>query len=125
MKQSTSALSSTEAEVIGELACCKSGMSMRFFAGELVGRDPKSLPRTLHRGDNLGALKFAREGATSSKLKHIALAHLRMGEWTDEGHFDFQEVRSSENRADFYTKLMGALETARHRSPYYRRVAFL
>ena len=125
IKQTTSALSSTEAEVIGELDGCKYGLLCRRVAGEIVGIDPRELPVTLFLGDNLGALKFAREGAISSKLKHIDLATLRMSEWTDEGHFDWAEIASVNNHADLWTKLMGGPAAAMHRAPFFRRVHFL
>ena len=125
VKQTTSALSSTEAEISGELEGCKHGLFGRRFVGEMLGVDAASLPATVFLGDNLGALKFAREGAISSKLKHIELATLRMSEWSDAGHFDWAEISSWLNHADFWTKLMGGPDTARHRAPFFRRVNFV
>jgi hypothetical protein len=124
IRQTTAALSSTEAEIIGELAGCKWGILVRRFGGEMTGVDALDLPITTFKNDNLGALKYAREGALSSALKHVDLATLRMSEWSEQGHFDWSEVASADNHADFWTKLMGGPATARHRAPFFRKVLF-
>jgi hypothetical protein len=119
--QTTTALSSTEAEIIALLLCCKHAVFIRSFVSELVGVPLEKLSSMLIFGDNIGALKAGNEGAISNKLKHMNLAEIKIHEWKQMKHFVFRQCSSWDNASDFMTKVtLSHEDTVRHRSSFMK-----
>ena len=119
--QATTALSSTEAEILALLLCCKTGVFVRQFVAELCGVGLTNLPPLLLLGDNIGALKAGREGAIPSLLKHMNLAEIKISEWKSVGHFEFRQTPSFDNTADYMAKPGTVDMTVRHRDKFMRK----
>ena len=120
--QSTTADSTTFAEIIGMHSGTKKGVWGRRFIMELLGiteEHLKRLGKTLAipiYGDNIGALKFGREQCVSSKLRHVPAAYYYCYEMSEDGQVTFHQIPSEMNWADYWTKAHGAAKVDKHRS---------
>ena len=72
-------------------------------------------------GDNMGALKFGREHAVGSKLKHLPAALYYAHECEQAGFVSFHQLATMLNIADFWTKAHSAASLDRHRSQWMIR----
>ena len=100
-KQRSTALSSTEAELMaGSLAACEA-----VFIRELMREigHPQLLPTVL-RSDNSGAIDLAHDPVNHSKSKHILRKYFNIRELVADKTLSVKYVKSTENRADWLTK---------------------
>jgi hypothetical protein len=101
---------SADAEIAAYSRTSKEVMHVRQFVAQCLDVPLGNLPPTPVYGDNQPALKFAQEHATTSRLKHVPLAHYFSVQCTDDGNIGFHQVASSKNISNFMTKAVGPQE---------------
>ena len=122
--QKTTASSTTEAEIDGQLEGTKEAVWGRYFLMELFGVTEEHLAQhgkflTIPLfGDNVAALKYARELNVSSKLKHVAAAYHVMYDKSKAKQVSFHQIASLLNQADYFTKPHGAASVDRNRAQW-------
>ena len=127
--QNSTADSSTASEIIGMMGGTKEGVWTRYFTLEALDISEerlkecgKTLPIAIY-GDNMGALKFAREHCVGSKLKHLPAAYYYMHEKSEAGEVSYHQVNTVMNLADFWTKFHNAASVDRHRAQWMLRLS--
>jgi len=100
-KQSTVAISNTEAEYIAILSALQELLWINTFMKEL-GRDHFIYNTILE--DNHGALDLANSGQYRARTKHIDIKYHKIRECIEIGQLFLEYVQSGENLADALTK---------------------
>lgn len=103
-RQPTVALSSCEAEYMGETQATKEAIWLRRLLGELMGRPEPAA--TVIFGDNQGAIALARNPQFHSRTKHIDIQHHFVREAQENGEVNMQYTPTEEQIADGMTKAL-------------------
>ena len=106
-KQSSTALSSCEAETIAGSQAASEAIWLRNVLDELGFS--QTWATTLCQ-DNQGAIAFSSNETNHSKMKHIALREHFIREAVSDGHITCSYVQSSNNVADLFTKALGKMK---------------
>lgn len=101
-KQSTTALSSTEAEYMAMCHTAKEILWINSLLKEICSEATSSPQRMLV--DNQGAIFIAKNHVTSERSKHIDIKYFFLRELVEDQIIAFEHVPSSENLADLLTK---------------------
>lgn len=107
-KQTTIAMSTTEAEYYAGTHCTKHLIWLRYLMDELGYTQPDQ--SVLHM-DNSGAIALAKNPEFHARTKHIHRAHHFLREKVAEGVLDLVHIPTSENCSDIFTK---PLERVKH-----------
>ena len=99
-KQSTVALSSTEAEFYALTEAVKEAIFIRQWFEHILRI--KTIP-TIYE-DNNGAREIADHTTNHNKLKHVDIRHFFVRDHVKAKQVTLKEVRSAENIADIFTK---------------------
>ncbi|CAB0040794.1 unnamed protein product, partial [Trichogramma brassicae] len=102
-RQSSVALSSTEAEYVAAAAATKEIIWLRKLMQDLGFHDAK--PTTLHV-DNMSAIQLIRNPVFHKKTKHIEVKHHFVREKFQSGVVEIQHVPSESQLADILTKAL-------------------
>lgn len=112
-KQSTHALSSTEAEYMALTGAIQDGLWLCSFF-ECIGISLK-LPLQLY-ADNAGAIALSKEAANHIRTKHIDLRYHFIRRHIEEGTFLPIWLSTHKNTADVFTKILPHPIFVQHRS---------
>lgn len=112
-KQSTVALSSTEAEYQALTEAAKEAVWIRGFLKELGYQ--LNAPTRIYN-DNTGAIALARDPVHHSRTKHIAIKHHFIRELLEKHVIVIKHMASEDMPADLLTKSLGATPTRDHRA---------
>lgn len=112
-KQTTQALSSTEAEYMALTSAIQDGLWLQSFFGCLS--IPLSLPLQLF-ADNAGAIALSKEAANHTRTKHIDLRYHFIRRHIEEKTFAPVWLSTHKNTADIFTKLLPRPAFMHHRS---------
>ncbi|KJZ70562.1 hypothetical protein HIM_10030 [Hirsutella minnesotensis 3608] len=107
-RQSSTALSSCEAEYIGQTQATKEAIWLRRLLTELqVAEEEGHAPAaTIIYGDNQGAIALARNPQFHARTKHIDVQHHFVREKQHSGEVDLQYVPTDQQVADGLTKAL-------------------
>jgi hypothetical protein len=101
-RQSTVALSTTEAEYMSSADAARQAIWLRLFLDDLqLGLIDKPLPIL---NDNAGTIALAKNPVHHERSKHIGMRHHFLREKTEDKTISLSHVRSAENLADLLTK---------------------
>ena len=106
-RQSTVAMSSMEAEYIGQFNAAREGVWIRTFLEELGYRDLIKDPLVI-KADNNGAQSLARDPTIHSRAKHLNIAYHWQRQQVERKILQFHYIPSKENGADGLTKPLAA-----------------
>jgi hypothetical protein len=104
-RQPTVALSSCEAEYMGETQATKEAVWLRSLLTELHANRSQT-QATIIFGDNQGAIALAKNPQFHARTKHIDIQHHFVREKQDEGLVDICYISSAEQVADGLTKAL-------------------
>ena len=104
-RQPTVALSSCEAEYMGETQATKEAIWLRRLLGELL-EQVEQPAATVIFGDNQGAIQLARNPQFHARTKHIDIQHHFVREAQGNGQVDIQYTPTEEQVADGLTKAL-------------------
>ncbi|KAJ5283470.1 hypothetical protein N7505_001450 [Penicillium chrysogenum] len=113
-RQSVVALSTCEAEFLGQTQATKEAIWLRRLLNELNMSQGKSA--TIICGDNQGAIALSSNPQYHSRTKHMEIQRKWQGEVQDTGTVELQYVPTTEQIADGFTKPL-----ARQRFEWFRR----
>lgn len=113
-RQSTVALSSTEAEYMALTEGTKEAIWLRRLFGELNLQNPR-MPTTLH-GDNQGSINLAHNPIYHARTKHVDVRHHFIREKVLSGEISLEYVPTGNQLADIFTKALGRVAFERIRS---------
>ena len=99
--QATVALSTVEAEYIAMSRCAQQMVWMHSWLDKV--EVDYSVPRLL-KGDNRGAITLTKNTKDHGKVKHIDICHHYIRELLQSGAISVEQVLSSDNLADMFTK---------------------
>ena len=100
-KQASTALSSTEAEIMAASKAAQDGMFLRALLADL-GRPPEATELLI---DNRGVVDISHDpGAVHARSKHIHRRHFYVRELVQSGEFKTTFVPGDDNLADIFTK---------------------
>ena len=105
-RQATVALSTCEAEYIGQTLATKEVIWLKTLLNQLLrprDSDPKT---TIIFGDNQGAIALAKNAQFHARTKHIDIAHHFVREKVNDGTVDMQFVPTNKQMADDLTKAL-------------------
>lgn len=105
-RQATVALSTCEAEYIGQTQATKEAIWLKNLLNQLLrprDSDPKA---TVIFGDNQGAIALAKNAQFHARTKHIDIAHHFVREKVNDGTVDIQFVPTDKQMADGLTKAL-------------------
>jgi hypothetical protein len=105
-RQPTVALSSCEAEYMGQTQATKEAIWLRRLLAELHSREEKEFLATLIHGDNQGAIALSRNPYNHARTKHIDIQHHFVREAQEEGEVDVQFTPTEKQVADGLTKAL-------------------
>ena len=111
-KQASTAMSSTEAEIMAASLAALEAIFLRGMLGE-VGCKQKG--PTVIGVDNQGAIALAKNYISNSRTKHIERRHLKIRELTEEFVVRPEFVPTDENVADIMTKPLGRVKFEKFR----------
>jgi hypothetical protein len=100
-RQATVALSTVEAEYVAMSRCAQQMVWMQTWLDEV--EIAHVLPGII-RGDNRGAIALSKTTKDHGKVKHINIRHHYLRELVKSGVILFEQVSSSDNLADLFTK---------------------
>jgi transposase InsO family protein len=100
-RQSTVALSTVEAEYVAMSRCAQQMVWMQSWLSEVEVRF--SVP-SLIKGDSRGAIALTKNTKDHGKVKHIDIRHHYIRELLQSGIIILEQVPSSDNLADLFTK---------------------
>ena len=103
-KQKSVALSSCEAEIMAASEAAKEAVYLRRFLSELGLHEPDEPLRL--SCDNQAAVDTAYNPENHDKMKHVERRHLFIREKVQDGQLLVPYVRTHENMADFFTKVV-------------------
>eukprot|EP00965_Chrysotila_dentata_P166266 5489172-Pleurochrysis_carterae.AAC.1 len=113
-KQQSVALSTCQAEIIaGSLAACEAPVYLRDVLTELGFPPPGP---TKLRMDNSGAINLGHDPLSQAKSKRIHRRELKIHESVADGIIKLKNVKSKDNTADIFTKLLGRVAFQKHRA---------
>lgn len=112
VRQTTIALSSTEAEYMAMSDCAKQLTWIHQMINE-IGFPMKTL--TL-RGDNQGSIFMAQNPITNARSKHINIRVHHIREKVDDGLIRLEFIEGTNNPADMFTKNLARPLFEKHRS---------
>jgi hypothetical protein len=112
-KQTTQALSSTEAEYMALTSAIQDGLWLQSFFGCLT--IPLELPLQLF-ADNAGAIALSKEAANHIRTKHIDLRYHFIHHHIEEKTFLPIWLSTHKNTADIFTKVLPRPAFTHHRS---------
>ena len=101
-RQQTVALSSCEAEYMGQTQASKEAIWLSRLMGELVGEP--SAKATIIYGDNQGAIAMAKNPKYHGRAKHIDIQQHWIREWVEDGSVRLKYIPTAEQVADGLTK---------------------
>ena len=110
VKQKCIAMSSTEAELLAANAAASELVYVSHLVADMTS-NPQP-PATLHV-DNEGAVKFASEPQTISRMKHIQRHFLKIREFIEAKSIKVQWEPTATNMADVFTKYLQASKFAK------------
>jgi hypothetical protein len=110
-RQSTVALSTTEAEYVSLARASQQARWIYSWTRE-VGF-PQSEPAIL-KGDNVGSIHLTKNTKHHHKVKHIDIKHHYLRELVNDGKIEVQTIRGTENPADIFTKPLPKSTFLRH-----------
>ena len=110
-KQSTVALSSTEAEYIALAEAARETSWLRNLYDELGYSQTQP---TLIRGDNNGSIAMARNPQFHQRSKHIAIRWHLIRDMVSDGILTLEECRDPEQTADVLTKTLARFKHHKH-----------
>ena len=100
-RQGTVALSTVEAEYVAMSRCAQQMVWMHSWLDEVnIGH---TLPGVI-RGDNRGAIALTKNTKDHGKVKHIDIRHHYIRDLLRSGSVTIEQVASSDNLADLFTK---------------------
>ena len=99
--QGTVALSTVEAEYVAMSRCAQQMLWMHSWLNEAEIK--YSLPGII-RGDNRGAIALTKNTKDHGKVKHIDIQHHHICELVKSGNVVLEQVSSTDNLADLFTK---------------------
>ena len=105
-RQAIVALSTCEAEYIGQTLAIKEAIWLKTLLNQLLrprDSDPKT---TIIFGDNQGAIALAKNAQFHARTKHIDIAHHFVREKVNDGTVDMQFVPTNKQMADDLTKAL-------------------
>jgi hypothetical protein len=109
--QRTTALSSTDAEII---AGCDAGKVIKYFRQVFADlRFPLTGP-TLAGEDNEGTIAVASRRSSSGRTRHMDIQHFATQEWTRRGILSFFKIHGSINPSDAMSKCLYRILHIRH-----------
>lgn len=100
-RQVTVALSTVEAEYVAMSRCVQQMSWMHNWLDEV--KIKHSLPGTI-KGDNRGAIALTKNTKDHGKVKHIDMRHHYIRELLQSGAITMEQVPSTDNLADLFTK---------------------
>ena len=100
-RQATVALSMVEAEYVAMSRCAQQMVWMHSWLDEVD--IPHELPGVI-KGDNRGAIALTKNTKDHGKVKHIDIRHHYIRELLHSGAVNVEQVTSSDNLADLFTK---------------------
>jgi hypothetical protein len=109
-KQSVTALSTAESEYYAMSEVVKEVLWLRMFLKELKLHDWVK-NATVIKCDNQSAMMFAENGLDSENSKHIDIRYCFVEQCVERGEIEFQYVKSAENIADLFTKVLSGIKT--------------
>ncbi|KAH7460549.1 Retrovirus-related Pol polyprotein from transposon TNT 1-94 [Fusarium oxysporum f. sp. matthiolae] len=107
-RQRTVALSSCEAEYMGQTAAAKEAVWLRGLLQELL-KEYKEVPElktTVIFGDNPGAMAMSKNPQFHTRTKHIDIQHHYCREKVNDGTVEFQYIPTGKQVADGLTKAL-------------------
>ena len=110
-KQTTIALSSTEAEYIALAEAVREASWLRNLYDELGYTE---LGPTLIKGDNSGSITMARNPQFHQRSKHIAIRWHLIRDLVNDDILTIEECRDPEQTADVLTKLLTRFKHQKH-----------
>ncbi|KAJ4176414.1 hypothetical protein NW755_14952 [Fusarium falciforme] len=107
-RQRTVALSSCEAEYMGQTGAAKEAVWLRSLLQELLKeyREVPELKTTVIFGDNQGAIAMSKNPQFHARTKHIDIQHHYCREKVNDGTVDFQYIPTGKQVADGLTKAL-------------------
>ena len=125
-KQSSVALSSTEAEYVGYSEAAKEAIWLRKILMEIDMRKPLSEEHQGHHSkwgqqltgiyvDNHGAVDLASNPKHHDRTKHIDIRHHFIRHAKENGQIDLIRIPTAEQTADILTKPLGCVKFEQHR----------
>jgi hypothetical protein len=100
-RQATVALSTVEAEYIAMSRCAQQMVWMQTWLDKV--EIPHVMPGVI-RGDSRGAVTLAKTTKDHGKVKHIDIRHHYLRELVKSGTITFEQIPSTDNLADLFTK---------------------
>ena len=100
-RQATVALSTVEAEYVAMSRCAQQMAWMKTWLDEV--QIEHEVPGVI-MGDNRGAIALAKNTKDHGKVKHIDIRHHYLRELVKSGTIIFEQVASTDNLADLFTK---------------------
>jgi hypothetical protein len=110
-RQTTVALSSTEAEYLSLSDAVKEAIWLKGMLAELTGKEQSAV--TIY-GDNQGCLKLAETDSYHSRTKHIDIRAHFLREVIERGDVALEYVRTEDMTADVMTKGLNEIAHNRH-----------
>lgn len=115
-RQPTVALSTCEAEYIGQTQATKEAVWLRQLLKELANfEDSEALPTTIIYGDNQGAIALAKNPTFHGRAKHIDIQHHYTREKITDGTIELSYVDTTQQLADGLTKPLPKEQFAKFR----------
>ena len=102
-RQATVALSTVEAEYVAMSRCTQQMVWMHSWLKEV--KVDYIIPGVI-KGDNRGAIALSKNTKDHGKVKHIDIHHHYIRELVQSGNISFEQVSSSDNLADVFTKAL-------------------
>lgn len=100
-RQATVALSTVEAEYVAMSRCAQQMVWMHSWLDEVEIK--YTLPGLI-KGDNSGAIALTKNTKDHGKIKHIDIRHHYIRELLKKGNIILEQVSTTENLADIFTK---------------------
>ena len=100
-RQATVALSTVEAEYVAMSRCAQQMVWMQNWLSE--AKVEYTLPGVM-KGDNRGAIALTKNTKDHGKVKHIDIRHHYLRELLQSGNIIMEQVPSTDNLADIFTK---------------------
>ena len=104
-RQSTVALSTCEAEYIGQTQAAKEAIWLKTLLDQLNPEDSSPVATIIY-GDNQGAIALAKNPQFHARTKHIDIQHHFIRQKVDEGKIELQYVPTAKQVADGLTKAL-------------------
>ena len=105
-RQATVALSTCEAEYIGQTQATKEAIWLKNLLNQLLRPDDVDPKATVIFGDNQGAIALAKNAQFHARTKHIDIAHHFVREKVNDGTVDMRYVPTDKQMADGLTKAL-------------------